>query len=360
MTVPADASVGVGRSLPFPDDFENNIVPERSSGELKGGEKMSADEKGKPTEEKRDVNPTGVASAASPVNEDEIRAAAQRKERQRCTDINALCDKFDIESEQRSKWINDGTNVETVNRELLEVLSTRNSARVSVKPEMGAAEEDKLRAAYRDGLALRAGIAIAKPADGAEKMRGMSQRDIARDILMRAGEKDVLQLNADELFVRAMSSSTYSDLLNATVKLSMSQGYAEVDTTFEAWTVEGTLSDFKTAYRYKLGGAQEPELIPENGEFTHAKLDKEKTAVQLGTASCLSMTTWIFWQNSRIGLLQLLNARSTVWRTLLSQALLTVLPMVIWLLKQVCQVRKLYPQHDSCSESKKISARNIA
>ena len=37
----------------------------------------------------------------------------------------------------------------------------------------------------------------------------------------------------------------------------MSQGYAEVDTTFEAWTVEGTLSDFKTAYRYKLGGAQE-------------------------------------------------------------------------------------------------------
>lgn len=283
VTVPADASVGVGRSLPFPDDFENNIVPERSSGELKGGEKMSTDEKGKPTEEKRDANPTGVASAASPVNEDEIRAAAQRKERQRCTDINTLCDKFDIESEQRSKWINDGTNVETVNRELLEVLSTRNAARVSVKPEMGAAEEDKLRAAYRDGLALRAGIAIAKPADGAEKMRGMSQRDIARDILMRAGEKDVLQLNADELFVRAMSSSTYSDLLNATVKLSMSQGYAEVDTTFEAWTVEGTLSDFKTAYRYKLGGAQEPELIPENGEFTHAKLDKEKTAVQLGT-----------------------------------------------------------------------------
>ena len=282
VTVPADASVGVGRSLPFPDDF-GNIVPERSAGELKGGAKMSAEEKSKPTEEKRDANPTGVAPATPPVNEDEIRAAEQRKERQRCTDIDALCEKFDIESEQRSKWLNDGTAIETVNRELLEVLSTRNAARASTKFEMGAAEEDKLRAAYRDALALRAGLAIAKPADGAEKMRGMSQRDIARDILMRAGEKDVLQLNADELFVRAMTSSTYSDLLNSTVRLAMSQGYAEVDTTFEVWTVEGTLSDFKTAYRYKLGGAQEPELIPENGEFTHAKLDKEKTAVQLGT-----------------------------------------------------------------------------
>ena len=231
------------------------------------------------TEEVRGVATVGAAA----VNEDEIRAAAQKKERQRCADINELCDKFDIESEQRSKWINDGTNVETVNRELLEVISKRNAARASVKLEMGVAEEDKLRAAYRDALALRAGLAIAKPADGAEKMRGMSQRDIARDILMRSGEKDVMHMNSDELFARAMTSSTYSDLLNATVRLSMSQGYTEVDTTFEAWTVEGTLSDFKTAYRYKLGGAQEPELIPENGEFTRAKLDKEKTAVQLGT-----------------------------------------------------------------------------
>lgn len=276
VTVPADASVGVGRSLPFPDDFEN-IVPERSSGELRGGEKMPVKEN--QTEEVRGAATVGAAA----VNEDEIRAAAQKKERQRCADINELCDKFDIESEQRSKWINDGTNVETVNRELLEVISKRNAARASVKLEMGVAEEDKLRAAYRDALALRAGLAIAKPADGAEKMRGMSQRDIARDILMRSGEKDVMHMNSDELFARAMTSSTYSDLLNATVRLSMSQGYTEVDTTFEAWTVEGTLSDFKTAYRYKLGGAQEPELIPENGEFTRAKLDKEKTAVQLGT-----------------------------------------------------------------------------
>lgn len=276
VTVPADASVGVGRSLPFPDDFEN-IVPERSSGELRGGEKMPVKEN--QTEEVRGAATVGAAA----VNEDEIRAAAQKKERQRCADINELCDKFDIESEQRSKWINDGTNVETVNREMLEVISKRNAARASVKLEMGVAEEDKLRAAYRDALALRAGLAIAKPADGAEKMRGMSQRDIARDILMRSGEKDVMHMNSDELFARAMTSSTYSDLLNATVRLSMSQGYTEVDTTFEAWTVEGTLSDFKTAYRYKLGGAQEPELIPENGEFTRAKLDKEKTAVQLGT-----------------------------------------------------------------------------
>lgn len=276
VTVPADASVGVGRSLPFPDDFEN-IVPERSSGELRGGEKM-------PVKENQTEEVRGAATVvAAAVNEDEIRAAAQKKERQRCADINELCDKFDIESEQRSKWINDGTNVETVNRELLEVISKRNAARASVKLEMGVAEEDKLRAAYRDALALRAGLAIAKPADGAEKMRGMSQRDIARDILMRSGEKDVMHMNSDELFARAMTSSTYSDLLNATVRLSMSQGYTEVDTTFEAWTVEGTLSDFKTAYRYKLGGAQEPELIPENGEFTRAKLDKEKTAVQLGT-----------------------------------------------------------------------------
>lgn len=276
VTVPADASVGVGRSLPFPDDFEN-IVPERSSGELRGGEKM-------PVKESQTEEVRGAATVvAAAVNEDEIRAAAQKKERQRCADINELCDKFDIESEQRSKWINDGANVETVNRELLEVISKRNAARASVKLEMGVAEEDKLRAAYRDALALRAGLAIAKPADGAEKMRGMSQRDIARDILMRSGEKDVMHMNSDELFARAMTSSTYSDLLNATVRLSMSQGYAEVETTFEAWTVEGTLSDFKTAYRYKLGGAQEPELIPENGEFTRAKLDKEKTAVQLGT-----------------------------------------------------------------------------
>lgn len=282
VTVPADASVGVARSLPFYDDLENHIVPERSSGKLKGGEKMPIDENGNPIEETRNAKPA-TATAAPAVNEAAIREEAQKAERQRCARVNGLCDQFEVESEQRSKWVNDGTDIETVNRELLGIISKRNAPYANAKPEMGAAEEDKLRAAYRDGLGLRAGFNIEKPADGAEKMRGMSQRDIAREILQREGVKDVLRMGDNELFSRAMTSSTYSDLLNSTVKLSMSKGYSEVETTFERWTVDGTLSDFKTTYRYKLGGAQEPELIPENGEFTHAKLGKEKTAVQLGT-----------------------------------------------------------------------------
>lgn len=282
VTVPADASVGVARSLPFYDDLENHIVSERSSGKSKGGEKMPIDENGNPIEETRSAKPA-TSTAAPAVNEAAIREEAQKAERQRCASVNGLCDQFEVESEQRSKWLNDGTDIETVNRELLGIISKRNAPIANAKPEMGAAEEDKLRAAYRDGLGLRAGFNIEKPADGAEKMRGMSQRDIAREILQREGAKDVLRMGDNELFTRAMTSSTYSDLLNSTVKLSMSKGYSEVETTFERWTVDGTLSDFKTAYRYKIGGAQEPELIPENGEFTHAKLGKEKTAVQLGT-----------------------------------------------------------------------------
>lgn len=261
VSVPADATVGVGRSL-------LNF--------LNGGIKM---------EEKGLKSPQNEEQTAAPaVNLAAEREAAVAAERERQAQINGLCRQFGIEDDQRDKWLNSNADIATVNRSVLEILSARQAAQATAgKPQIGEAEEDKIRAAYRDGVMLRNGIGIEKPADGAEKMRHMSMRDIVIDMALRAGEHDVMRLTPDELFTRAMTTGGLPALLQDVTRATLVRGYEEARPTYQAWTRIGSLRDFRPQNIINVGIDSEPVKIPENGEFTDAKLKESKKQVRLDT-----------------------------------------------------------------------------
>lgn len=283
VSVPADATVGVGRSL-FDDESLLTILNNHNGG-------INMEEKKNPEEQQRNVEvpATGITASANPpaaptVNAEEERAAAVKAERERQAQINGLCRQFGIEDQQRDAWLNSDVDIATVNRSVLEILSARQAAQPTAgKPQFGESEEEKLRAAYRDGIMLRNSIPVDKPADGAEKMRHMSVRDIVLDMFIRSGERDVMRLAPEELFKRAMTTSSLPTLLADVTQATLARGYEDALPTYQNWAYIGNLRDFRPQYRVTVGMDADPIKIPENGEFTEAQLKESKKFVRLDT-----------------------------------------------------------------------------
>lgn len=283
VSVPADATVGVGRSL-FDDESLLTILNNHNGG-------INMEEKKNSEEQQRNVEvpATGITASANPpaaptVNAEEERAAAVKAERERQAQINGLCRQFGIEDQQREAWLNSDVSIETVNRSVLEILSARQAAQPTAgKPQFGESEEEKLRAAYRDGIMLRNSIPVNKPADGAEKMRHMSVRDIVLDMFIRSGERDVMRLAPEELFKRAMTTSSLPTLLADVTQATLARGYEDALPTYQNWAYIGNLRDFRPQYRVTVGMDADPVKIPENGEFTEAQLKESKKFVRLDT-----------------------------------------------------------------------------
>lgn len=270
VTVPADATVGVGRSLLYGDLPE----PQKTNDDESEARKMAEPKNPIPQN-------TPEPTPAPAPNLDAIREAAQKAERERCLQIAGLCKDFNIDDEQRQKWIDSGSEITTVNRELLEILNKRNAPVPRV--QMGESEEEKLRAARRDALLMRNGISVEKPAPGASELRHMSVRDMARDILSRAGEKNVYALDDGALFQRAMTTGALPMLLKDSTEFSMKEGFERAEKTYQRWAYIGSLNDFREHSIIEVAMDAEPKLIPENGEFTDASMKEGKEGVRLHT-----------------------------------------------------------------------------
>ena len=71
------------------------------------------------------------------------------------------------------EYIKNGTSIDKVRAAILDKLE-RESKPLSSRVQVVADEEDRYRDAARDGLLMRMGEIIEKPADGAEDFRSMS------------------------------------------------------------------------------------------------------------------------------------------------------------------------------------------
>lgn len=243
VSVPADAGVGVGRSIEdlkgMTKDMENKIET-KNQPELKEAEMQKAVD---------------------------IRKAAVEQERTRAAEITALCRSFDMSPDE---YIAKGLSIDEARAEVLEALS-RKSAPVSV--EVTSDESEKFCAAAADGLALRAGIEISKPADGAESFRGMSLLRLAGDICEREGGKPG-RMDSETLLRSVFSggSGAFPNILANVGHKALMKGYNEVPATFQYWTAKGSNPDFKPSTRVGLGAADELLPVTEMGEFKSSEV----------------------------------------------------------------------------------------
>lgn len=276
VSMPADSTVGVGRSL--------NIDEVLKFLNKSGGKNMEEKTLQNPQngEQQQKQAPAVVTPpTASVVDVEAERAAAQKAERERCAEINALCGKFEIDSK---RFIESDMSIDQVRAAVLEELEQRNTpTAVAGGLEVGEDEADKRRAAYRDGFLMRAGFEVMKPAEGANEMRHLSVRDIAMDLLARGGASNVLRMTPEEIFKRAMSTTTLPTLLSDITNAVLVRGYEDALPTYQKWARIGSLKDFRPQYVVTVGADADPVKIPENGEFTEAQLKESKKFVRLDT-----------------------------------------------------------------------------
>lgn len=214
-------------------------------------------------------------SPAAPLNTEDIVKKALEDERKRSMDITNLCRSFNYDPQE---YIADGKSIEEVRALILEKQIAKNKpSNVGIIQDEG----DKFRDAAKDGLALRLGLSIEKPAVGAAELRNLSLKELAKETLRLEGIPNASRLSDDEILRQYMTpTSLFTGIMDQTARTVFEKAYTEAETTYQHWTKRGTLKDFRPTKTYQVGTAGELLLVSQNGELKHDMVNAEEGPVR--------------------------------------------------------------------------------
>ena len=263
VSVPADASVGVGRS--FFEQEENT----------EGGTQMEMEVK-TVEQEAPDMELT--------------RNEGARAERERVREIVEICRKH---GEEFKEYIDSGATVDFVKSDILEKLAAR--------PKVAAAhvevdETDKFRSAIVDGMAYRAGLT----GGSANEFAGMGLSLIADRCLARVG--DMRRGNSLEWAGRAMSTSDFQYACGAIANKSVMEGWSEAPETWRDWCGIGSAPDFKVQTMIGLGAFANLPALAQDEEYKFSERLEEAQTMQIGTFGMMHALTRQTIINDDLGL----------------------------------------------------------
>lgn len=280
--VPADNSVGIGRNFEQEDVYMDEN--EKTTAETTEG--------GTAARQTRNTgNPPPIPAAAPAVpDETSLRMEGAQAERERSAAVEALCRTFGIDPEP---YKSGGNTLDEVRAAVLEQLAKKNKPVPAANVEITADEEDRFRSAAVDGMLMRMGFRVPKPADGAEQFRGLSLRSLAAGCLQRSGMENTATMDDSSMLRAALGydetrsvytpNSAFASVVNNTLGAVISRGYIETPTTFEKWTGKGSNPNFKTTKRFRLSAAGEMVEVNQNGEFKKDEIMDEGVDTRLKT-----------------------------------------------------------------------------
>ena len=254
-----------------------------------------------------------------------IAADAAKAERDRISEVYAVCRQFNVAPEKVESYIADGKSVDAVRKAILDDMAeAQKPAKVTVVKDAG----EKFIERAVDGLALYHGIIAEKDAvAGADEYRNGSLRSIAEDCLVAGGmsERELRHMSADEVFekmfsghTRAMGSEQFAVVIDNFANKTMLKGYREHPTVFQNLVSKGSNRDFKATYKYRLGLDGEPELMPpESSEFRYQAMTDERISTTIHTyGKAIAFTREIFINDDMGQVVKAIRAQSAGFRRL--------------------------------------------
>lgn len=310
--IPADYTVGVGRSHPSDDrpspHFRITDLPEtlstgstREANAMPDGNHVAQPE---PTETRQQPQ---TPRPADPVNLDDVRTQARREalaqERARRAEIHTFCNairgKVDGLEPLEQRAMDTDMSLDQLRAAILEKMA-EGAAPVATDPETagravpGEDERDKLRAAGADACIARAGIReIADTTDPSQRrridlngnpFRGATLLQIAERCLRSVG------INPDgmdkrELVGRAFqTTSDFPVLLENAIHKTLLSAYRLQPDTWSRFCKTGSVSDFRAHNRYRTGSIGNYDALTEHGEYVRKAIpDGEKSSITAST-----------------------------------------------------------------------------
>lgn len=167
--------------------------------------------------------------------------------------------------------------VEAASRQIFDLLEKRNpplGAGTHSGFEVGTEAREKRTAAITQGLSMRCGVRIAKPAPGARQFRGRTVVDVCRELLSFDGV-NVNGMTNSQIAARAIAGGSTSDfalILGNLTNTTLLSAYEAWPSTWRPFVATTDAPNFKAMHALKLSGS--PDLMDkdENGEYAIAQL----------------------------------------------------------------------------------------
>jgi len=280
VSVPADETVGVGRSAEAVRSFTVTDIPQTEERNMSDEQKPAVPA----ITERQESVAAQVVSAPSDMTRSiaEASYAAVTAERARVSEITKLARKADMDEDTVRKFVDDGATVEAVRAAVLDALVSRDQAH---RPQMTAGRDsiDKENDQALHALLARAGERI----DGkvidlqGNDFRSASLLDLAKRSLERVGVR-TNGLDKMEIAARAITQTTsdFPILMGNVLNKSLLGAYALVPDTWRLFCKVGSVSDFRPNYRYRGGAFGNLATVPEAGEYTYGSIsDAERNSI---------------------------------------------------------------------------------
>ena len=212
-----------------------------------------------------------------------------QQERERTAEISAMCNRYGVPGDVLTQLIDRGETVADAKIVVGDFIMRRELAKDNMRhfppydDRQGGLSgayithdaTEKREAAAVDGLCLRAGTRIEKPAPGADEYRVMSLVDVAKDCLEASGTntrgmtRDGIIRQA--LSQRAATTGDFTSILAGTSNKILRSAYEASPATWKVWCNKTTGADFKEMSRNQLSAGPALDEIPEHGEYTYGK-----------------------------------------------------------------------------------------
>lgn len=260
VSVPADPTVGVGRSFSEEDN---------------GGINMP---------ENYNVKDNNVQDNSQRNDNEELQRKLE-EERARVKEIRQMARSFNLDQKFFDNLIDNGTSIEDARKSILEELA-RNTTPVNTTAsvQVGTEEIDKFKRAATDGLSIRVGLRVDKPVDGAREFAGKSLLRLAEESIFRQTGEDMRNARDIDIFKRALEGTgAFPIILSNVANKTLLSAYEEAPTTFQFWTAVGSNKDFKPTTQVQLSSADVLEKMTETGEFKNKSFKESGVNTQLDT-----------------------------------------------------------------------------
>lgn len=210
----------------------------------------------------------------------------QQAERTRAADIVQMCRAHGMDDQTMQGMLTSNKTIDQCGREILTNLAQRSgiSGGGGHRPPVNFDhdERDKFRAAALDGLLVRGGLLVAKPAPGHDELRGYSLKEMARECLRRAGQPtgghDL------EMVGRALTTSDLPNLLADVANKSVQFGWESAPESWPQWCAEGSTNNFKPGREVRLGEFDDlEEMTEEDPEYTYGSLKDAMEEFKIAT-----------------------------------------------------------------------------
>ncbi len=259
VSVPADATVGVGRAVDLdePDASPAEILEKKT-----GGQEVD--------KIKNDV------VVEETINIEDVRSEGTRSERERIREIMEVCTRHGVDA---VRFIEEGSNINDVRAAILDELATKQAATKVSSAHVEVDERDKFRDAVIDGMSKRSGLKT--DSDERNDYAGMSFLMIADRCLTRAGDNRRGEPMA--WLSRAMSTSDFPYICGAIANKALLEGWKDAPESWTQWCGVGSVPDFKPQTLVGIGAfGRLPSLI-EGEEYKFTERVEHAETVKIGT-----------------------------------------------------------------------------